>query len=97
MSDTRVKDLPVPPNVPDWLESELQTVGPLFNEAVSAPRRQYIRAAVYAQLWRDDEKRIGENLPELIKERRYVYAKSFTKIRFECLENADICAAAMKG
>ncbi len=54
-------DLPVPPNVPEWF------MPPEFYDAlgriVDTPTDccDFIRAAVYAQLWRDEDTRINRS------------------------------------
>ncbi len=98
-------ELPIPPNVPSWL-LDADTIANYLDGAHLHLTRSmskenqhiadYFFAAVYAQLWLAEAKRIeAMPLSELLK-KRYVYAQSWTKIRQDALDNADLCAAEMK-
>ncbi len=89
-------ELPTPPHVPNWLSFEELYV--TYGRSYDKPGQMiaYLRAAVYAQLWLAEAKRIETTpLSELLK-KRYVYAQSWTKMRQDALGNADLCAAEMK-
>lgn len=75
-----MNDLPQPPNVPEWFEIALS-----FISGDSAKR--YFRAAVYAQLWREEAKRIHTMATTPLTWSRDLQAAK---------DNAEICAHTMR-
>ena len=78
MSD-ELKPLPVPPNVPEWIE-------PYFKH-LRDRTMNYMRAAVYEHLWREEAERFMREVP---------YNKMTDESWIEWKirdDNADLCAA----
>lgn len=105
--------LPTPPNVPPWLDkcfddeptfrkaheaAVLAGFTPKFTVEEAMMHMHYIRAAVYAQLWQAEAKRLWNDTPwpltddppSLVIYRERVDAKT------KALANAETCAAEMR-
>ena len=57
-------ELKTPPNVPEWMRDFGLIFDGLLTTEEFDKRRLYLRAAVYAQLWRDEDDRIGSKVCE---------------------------------
>ena len=92
MSDP-MTELPVPPNVPEWLSNVHVLDGSLtWNATRDGGRVDYLRAAVYAQLWREEMQRLMSEWSDVQSYSAPEYQESYLKAE----ANAETCARRMR-